>query len=112
MKIWVSLLCFALAASAVAGVPSFMMRRAIAKPNPRLPDAVFSANRGKTLDGSYRVCTATDGTVTRVEVVHSIAGADDAIISHIRTTWRFEGGAPPVCSVERLIFQVTPPATK
>jgi hypothetical protein len=56
---------------------------------PVLPAAVRQANAGKSLTGAYLLYIELDGTVSRVEVARSIAGADEAIVATLHD-WKFK----------------------
>jgi len=78
---------------------------AISQENPRLPDVVKAQRRGSTVTGSYKVCIAQSGNISSVDVVQGIPGADDTIISTVRT-WRYKPQAIPLCFIQFFEFHI------
>jgi hypothetical protein len=89
--------------------PSLIRPKAIASPNPSLPDAFKQAHAGETVSGTYEICIDTDGSVSLVKATESIPGVDQAIIDHIKALWRYEPQAIKVCVVRRFLFKIRPP---
>jgi hypothetical protein len=87
-------------------VASFVFDRdRVASPDPHLPDTVRS-RPGMKVKGTYLICVGTDGKVTKVTVVQSIAGADQAIQDHLKSTWVYKPQPVPVCSPRTFIFEI------
>jgi hypothetical protein len=78
---------------------------AIERPMPHLPDLVKIKNFGRTLVGTYLVSVDLDGHVARVDIVTSIPGGDDAIITTLKR-WKFRPQPLPVRTIMRFVFQV------
>jgi hypothetical protein len=53
--------------------------------------------------GAYKMCIGLDGSISDVDVVTSIAGADDSIVEVLRT-WRYKPQQIPVCFIQNLQF--------
>jgi hypothetical protein len=89
----------------VKRVASFVFdRERVASPDPHLPDAA-KPRPGTKLKGTYLICVGTDGKVNKVTVVQSIAGADQAIQDHLKSTWLYKPQPVPVCSPRTFIFE-------
>jgi hypothetical protein len=73
--------------------------------DPTLPDAIMAAARGKTLEGSYWLCISTSGRVKSVTPVVSIAGADQNVVSTLKT-WKFPELPTELCKIQTLSFEV------
>lgn len=73
--------------------------------NPTLPAELVAAARGKVLEGTYKLCIATDGSVKSVVPVVSIAGADKAIIAALGT-WKFPTLPIAICKLQKLSFEI------
>lgn len=73
--------------------------------DPELPAQVLSASRGKVLEGAYRICILSDGSVQSVTAVVPIAGADDSIIATLKT-WRYPKLPLRICKVQTLSFEI------
>jgi len=79
---------------------------ALHNPNPRLPETVKSLMRNAGIVmGTYKVCIALDGSVSAVEVMSGIAGADESIVSVLRG-WRYKPQQLPVCTVIQFQFDI------
>ena len=76
----------------------------VASPTPHLPDAVKRRARGE-LVGVYKICAATNGKVTTVAPLQSIPGADEAIMTTLRT-WQITPQPMPICTSTRFVFAV------
>jgi protein TonB len=73
--------------------------------DPHLPDVVKAQRRGSTVTGSYKVCIAQSGSISSVDVVQSIPGADESIVSTLRG-WRYKPQTIPICFIQFLEFQI------
>jgi hypothetical protein len=81
----------------------------VAAPIPHLPDAVKAKHAsGPDLTWMGKVCVQGDGTVDQVSVLSGIPGADDAIVTTLRT-WRLRPQVQPICSMVRFVFALEPP---
>ena len=79
-------------------VPAFVVQRdMLQQTQPNLPEVFKQAHRGQALAGSYRVCVGTDGHVYEVDIVKSVPGADEAIVTCVRESWLYKPQAVPVC---------------
>lgn len=72
--------------------------------DPTLPADLVATARGKVLEGTYKLCIATNGSVKSVVPVVSIAGADKAIIAAL-STWKFPALPVPLCKLQKLSFE-------
>jgi len=70
-----------------------------------LPDVVKAQRRGSVVTGSYKVCIGQSGSISSVDVVSGIPGADDSIVSTLRG-WRYKPQAIPICFIQFFEFQV------
>jgi protein TonB len=87
-------------------VPAILIKKdALYKPDPHLPDVVKAQRRGSTVTGSYKLCIAQNGTISSVDIVNSIPGADEPIIATLRE-WKYKPQAIPICFIQFLEFQV------
>ncbi len=78
----------------------------IAGADPHLPEFVKLARRGLG-DNAFaaRICVDQAGSVSRVDVLSGIPGADEAIVAALRQ-WRYRTQPIPVCFVSRFVFDV------
>lgn len=87
-------------------VPAILIRKDIMySADPHLPDVVKAQRRGQTVTGSYKICIAANGTISSVETVMSIPGADENIAQTLHT-WRYKPQSIPICFVQFLEFVV------
>lgn len=88
-------------------VPSFVIdRERLSAPDPVLPDDVASRFAGQAARGTYRICVDMAGNVSSVETVSAIAGADDTIINHLKSTWKYKPQPVPICTVRKFVFNI------
>ncbi len=73
--------------------------------DPHLPDVVKAQRRGSVVTGSYKVCIGKEGTISSVDVVSSIPGADESIVSTLRG-WRYKPQNIPICFIQFLEFHI------
>ena len=75
-------------------------------PDPQLPAIVRSQRRG-TGDARFaaKVCLGNDGRVYQVNVLSSIPGADDAIVSTIKQ-WAYKPQPVSVCFVANIVYDL------
>jgi hypothetical protein len=73
--------------------------------DPILPEEVLSSSRGQVLEGAYKVCISSEGSVQSVTPVMSIEGADPCIIETLKA-WRFPKLPLMVCKVQTLRFEI------
>jgi hypothetical protein len=88
-----------------------LIAQQLSHPNPHLPPLLiaWASRTTDTLRGMYKVCLATDGTVSDVATMKSIVGADEVIAQQIRAGWRYKPQPEPVCFVAALTFKLPPP---
>jgi len=87
-------------------VPAILIKKDVLSQDwPHLPDVVKAQRRGTTVPGTYKVCIAQSGSISSVDVLSGIPGADDTIVSTIRT-WRYKPQAIPICFIQAFEFQV------
>jgi hypothetical protein len=55
----------------------------------KLPDAVTAREKGRKIAWTAMVYVEPDGTISRVDVVNPLPGADETIVEAVRG-WRFE----------------------
>jgi periplasmic protein TonB len=74
--------------------------------DPQLPAIVRSQRKG-TGDARFaaKVCIGNDGRVYQVNVLSSIPGADDAIVSTIRQ-WTYKPQPVSVCFVANIVYDL------
>lgn len=82
----------------------------IERPVPRLTDATKQHYAGKTreLQGMYKLCVATDGSVVNVKTLAPVPESNDGIVATLQQ-WKFRPQPIPVCSLVRLVFDLAPP---
>jgi hypothetical protein len=73
--------------------------------DPELPDAILASSRGKTLEGAYRICITMAGNVQSVTPVVGIAGADQAVISKLKS-WQYQKLPMDICRVQTFSFEI------
>jgi hypothetical protein len=78
---------------------------ATSNPPPELPDEVAHKLAGKKGEGRYIVYVAPTGKVAYVQVEHSIAGADEAIIERLGA-WTFKPGKVGLSFIQRVHYDV------
>lgn len=54
--------------------------------------------------GTSRICVGSDGTVSEVTAIKSIAGVDEILTTHVREKWRYEPPPFPVCFPRNFVF--------
>ena len=86
-------------------VASFVFdKERLRSPDPHLPDT-FKPPQGSKLKGVYQICVGTDGKVSKVSVVQSLSGADQAVMDQIQSTWQYKPQPVPVCTTRAFVFQ-------
>jgi hypothetical protein len=89
----------------VKKVASFVFdKERVRAPDPHLPSS-FRAAPGEKVKGIYQICVGTDGKVTKITVVQSIAGADQSVMEQIQGTWVYKPQPVPVCTSRAFVFQ-------
>ncbi|WP_239470180.1 PaxA [Archangium violaceum] len=80
-------------------VPPFVIQRDVVRQTPpRLSEVFKQSRRGQgTLNGMYRICVSTDGSVYEVTPVKAVPGADEDIIAGIKEGWQYKPQKVPVC---------------
>jgi hypothetical protein len=73
--------------------------------DPTLPDRVLMASHGRTLEGAYKLCIASDGSVRSVTPVVHIEGADACIMDTLKG-WRFPKLPTTICKVQTLRIEI------
>jgi protein TonB len=78
----------------------------IAGADPHLPEFVKNARRGMA-DTRFvaRLCVDRGGSVSRVDVLQGIPGADEPIIRTLRG-WQYKPQPVPVCFVGNFVFNI------
>jgi hypothetical protein len=85
-------------------VASFVFdRERLRYPDPHLPSNI-RGSPGEKMKGIYQICVGTDGKVTKVTTVQSIAGADQAVAEQLQSTWVYKPQPAPVCTQRAFIF--------
>jgi protein TonB len=88
-------------------VASFIFdRERIKSPDPHLPQAFLQSHANSTVKGMYRICVASDGSVSKVETVTSLSGADQTIIEQVGSTWQYKPQPVPVCTIRVFEFHI------
>jgi periplasmic protein TonB len=88
-------------------VPPHMFEgEALYRPEPHLPDIVKIQRKG-TGEAIFqaKVCIDTGGHVNQISIMQGIPGADQAILSTMRT-WKFKNQPIPICSMIRLVYTI------
>ncbi|NTX52411.1 PaxA, partial [Myxococcus llanfairpwllgwyngyllgogerychwyrndrobwllllantysiliogogogochensis] len=79
-------------------VPPFVIQRDVVRQtSPRLSEVFKQSHRGQTLQGIYKVCVSTSGSVYEVTPVKSVPGADEDIIQGLKAGWEYKPQKVPVC---------------
>ena len=88
-------------------VPAIMIKKdkISSGDDPHLPDVVKAQRRGSVVTGSYKVCIAQSGSISSVDAVQSIPGADDTIMATVRG-WRYKPQAIPICFIQFFEFHI------
>lgn len=79
--------------------------------DPHLPDSVKTANRNKTISGSYKVCISLGGVIYSVQPIGSInvttgtKGGDEAVMAAV-STWKYKPVLLPTCFVQYFEFHI------
>jgi protein TonB len=88
-------------------VASFIFDRERLKyPDPHLPEAFLQSHAHQTVKGMYRICVDSDGSVSKVETVTSLSGADEAIREQVGATWQYKPQPVPVCTIRVFEFHI------
>ena len=74
---------------------------------PHLPDAAKREHCGKTLNSSYKLCVALDGTINSVSIIEPVPGADYAIIEALYQ-WKYKPQSVPVCFIQHFAHELAP----
>src|SRR3954466_14427980 len=79
---------------------------ALFKPDPHLPDIVKIQRKG-TGEAIFmgKVCVDQTGHVNQISVMQGIPGADQAIMSTMRS-WKFKPQPFPICTMIRLVYTI------
>ena len=87
-------------------VPAVRLRsEKLSGADPHLPEHVKSIYRGTTVSGTYKIYIALDGSVSNVEIVSGIGGADEVILETLRS-WRYKPQQYPLATVITFQFEV------
>lgn len=87
-------------------VPAFKLNQAkLSGELPLLPEVIKAQRRGTTVTGFYHVCIDREGAVSTVRVIAGVPGADDDIVTVLRT-WRFRSQPVPLCAAYQLDFKI------
>jgi protein TonB len=86
--------------------PHYLDAQAIYKPDPHLPDIIRIQRKG-TGESRFmaKVCVDQAGKVNQVSVIQGIPGADNDIVSTIRT-WKYKPQPIPVCFMGQWLFTI------
>lgn len=74
-------------------------------PDPHLPEQVKTGRACSRVFGVYELCIQPDGSISSVEPVQSIQGADDALMGTLKT-WRFKPLSRRTCFRQQLDFLI------
>lgn len=77
-----------------------------AQPAPRLPDDVRRRASASELSGTYVIGVDLDGHVSRIDVVESVPGGDNAIIATIQK-WHFQPQEQRVRFLQHFVFSMS-----
>jgi len=64
--------------------PFFIQRDVVRQTSPRLSAVFKQTHLGQTMQGIYKMCVATNGSVYAVTPVKSVPGADEDIIQGLK----------------------------
>jgi periplasmic protein TonB len=88
-------------------VASFVFDRERLKyPDPHLPESFLQSHPAQTVKGMYRIFVDTHGSVSKVETVTSLSGADQTIIEQVKSTWQYKPQPVPVCTIRVFEFRI------
>jgi hypothetical protein len=88
-------------------VASFVFdRERLKSPDPHLPEAFLQTHPNQTVKGMYRICVDTDGSISKMETVSSLSGADQTIIDQVTATWQYKPQPVPVCTIRVFEFHI------
>ena len=88
-------------------VPQFMFdRERLRFPDPHLPEWFTAQHPHQVVQGMYRICVRTDGRISDVIPMTSIAGMDQFIVDHLKANWAYKPQPVPVCSPRVFRFQI------
>lgn len=88
-------------------VPPFVIARDMIRQDPpRMSEVFKEAHRGQTVNGMYKVCVDTDGTVYEVTPVKAVEGANDEIVAGIKQDWLYKAQQVPVCFLYNMVVTV------
>lgn len=83
-----------------------ILKEAIVRPDPHLPDPVKARLRGQVVTASYKLCVAEDGSVNRAEVLRGIPGADETILNVV-AGWRYKPQPVPICFIQFFEYHIS-----
>lgn len=88
-------------------VPAYVLDQAkMSGDNPHLPDIVKIQRKGTgEAVALAKICVDQSGKVSSVQLIQGIPGADNDIISTLRT-WKFKPQPVPICSMSRFVFTI------
>ena len=88
-------------------VPALMIKQSkiSSGDDPHLPEVVKVLHPCDDLVGIYRACIEPSGTISSVEVMQSIPGADTELAATLKA-WRFQPQPKPVCFWQTFVFHV------
>jgi protein TonB len=73
---------------------------------PRMSEVFKQSHRGQTVNGMYKVCVDTDGSVYEVTPVKAIDGATEQIVEGIKADWLYRAQQVPVCFLYNMVVTV------
>lgn len=73
--------------------------------DPHLSAEVKTLHPCENLTGSYKVCVAPDGKISSVTVAQGIPGADEQIMTSLKS-WVYRPQPIPLCFIQFLEFQI------
>lgn len=86
--------------------PAFLLKsQKTGGQDPHLPEVIKAQRKGQTVQGTYKICIDLSGQVREVNTVSSIPGADENVISALRS-WTFKPQPIPVCTMWVIQFIV------
>lgn len=87
--------------------PYYLQNAKVSGDPPHLPDDVKVRYRKAGLAvGMYKICIDTDGNVSAVEPVQSVAGGDAQVMSTLRT-WKYKRQPLGLCSIVRFEWTIS-----
>lgn len=83
-----------------------IMKEAITRPDPRLPDLVNARLRGQVVTAAYKLRIAEAGSMGRAEVVRGLPGADETSLNVV-AGWRDKPQPVPICFIQFFEYHIS-----